>query len=124
MGSIEALFSAAAKARLSAYAPYSGFSVGAALRTVSGAIFSGANVENAAYPIGTCAEAAAIAAMVAAGQRRIAEILIIGEGDALVTPCGACRQRMRERQDSRCRNHGGPRDVHLECFCRRLSAQA
>ena len=91
MGSLQALFSAAAKARLSAYAPYSGFSVGAALRTVSGAIFSGANVENAAYPIGTCAEAAAIAAMVAAGQRRIAEILIIGEGDALVTPCGACR---------------------------------
>ena len=96
MGSIEALFSAAAKARLSAYAPYLGFAVEAALRTVSGAIFSGANVENAAYPIGTCAEAAAIAAMVAAGQRRIAEILIIGEGDALVTPCGACRQRMRE----------------------------
>jgi cytidine deaminase len=89
MGSIEALFSAAAKARLSAYAPYSGFAVGAALRTVSGAIFS-------AYPIGTCAEAAAIAAMVAAGQRRIAEILIIGEGDAWVTPCGACRQRIRE----------------------------
>jgi hypothetical protein len=72
MGSIEALFSAAAKARLSAYAPYWGFAVGAARRTVSGAIFSGANVENAAYPIGTCAEAAAIAAMVAAGQRRIA----------------------------------------------------
>ena len=81
MSSIEALFSAASKARLSAYAPYSGFAVGAAL---------------AAYPVGTCAEAAAIAAMVVAGQRRIAEILIVGEGDALVTPCGACRQRMRE----------------------------
>jgi hypothetical protein len=80
MGSIGALFPAAAKARLSAYAPSSGFAVEAALRTVSGAIFSAANVENAAYPIGTCAEAAAIAAMVAAGQRRIAEILIIGEG--------------------------------------------
>ena len=96
MDSIEALFSAAAKARSCAYAPYSEFTVGAALRTVSGAIFSGANVENAAYPMGTCAEAAAIAAMVAAGQRRIAEILIIGEGDALVTPCGACRQRIAE----------------------------
>ena len=96
MSSIEALFSAASKARLRAYAPYSGFAVGAALATDSGAIFSGTNVENAAYPVGTCAEAAAIAAMVVAGQRRIAEILIIGEGDALVTPCGACRQRMRE----------------------------
>jgi cytidine deaminase len=96
MSSIEALFSAASKARLSAYAPYSGFAVGAALATDSGAIFSGTNVENAAYPVGTCAEAAAIAAMVVAGQRRIAEILIIGEGAALVTPCGACRQRMRE----------------------------
>jgi cytidine deaminase len=96
MSSIEALFSAASKARLSAYAPYSGFAVGVALATDSGAIFSGTNVENAAYPVGTCAEAAAIAAMVVAGQRRIAEILIIGEGDALVTPCGACRQRMRE----------------------------
>ena len=96
MSSIEALFSAASKARLSAYAPYSGFAVGAALVTDSGAIFSGTNVENAAYPVGTCAEAAAIAAMVVAGHRRIAEILIIGEGAALVTPCGACRQRMRE----------------------------
>jgi cytidine deaminase len=96
MSSIEALFSAALKARMSAYAPYSGFAVGAALRTDSGAIFSGTNVENAAYPVGTCAEAAAIAAMVVAGQRRIAEILIVGEGDALVTPCGACRQRLRE----------------------------
>jgi len=96
MGSIEALFSAAAKARAAAYAPYSGFAVGAALCTDSGAIFSGTNVENAAFPVGTCAEAAAIAAMVVAGQRRIAELLIMGAGDALVTPCGACRQRIRE----------------------------
>ncbi|HUB65342.1 MAG TPA: cytidine deaminase [Methylocella sp.] len=96
MDSIETLFSAAVKARMNAYAPYSGFAVGAALRTESGAIFSGANVENAAYPVGTCAESAAIAAMVLGGHRRIAEILIIGEGKALVTPCGACRQRLRE----------------------------
>ena len=96
MSSIEALFSAASKARSSAYAPYSGFAVGAALATDLGAIFSGTNVENAAYPVGTCAETAAIAAMVLAGERRIAEILIIGDSDALVTPCGACRQRMRE----------------------------
>ena len=105
MDSIEALFSAAANARSNAYAPYSGFAVGAALRAVSGAIFSGANVENASYPVGTCAEAAAIAAMVLAGQRRFVEILIIGEGDAFVTPCGACRQRMREFADEEAKIH-------------------
>lgn len=105
MDSIEALFSAATTARANAYAPYSGFAVGAALRAVSGAIFSGANVENASYPVGTCAEAAAIAAMVLAGQRRFVEILIIGEGDALVTPCGACRQRMREFAGEEARIH-------------------
>lgn len=117
MKTIELLFSAAVAARAQAYAPYSGFSVGAALRTPSGAIFSGANVENAAYPVGICAEAAAIAAMVVAGERQIAEILIIGEGAALVTPCGACRQRIFEfasegRTDS-CRRAGWrPRRVH------------
>lgn len=94
--SIETLFLVAAKAHSCAYAPYSRFAVGAALRTVSGAIFSGANVENSAYPVGTCAEAAAIAAMVTAGQRKIAEILIVAQGDALAMPCGACRQRIHE----------------------------
>lgn len=93
---MEHLFSAALAARANAYAPYSGFAVGAAVRTVSGKIFAGANVENAAYPVGTCAEAGAIAAMIASGERRIAEILIVGEGEALVTPCGGCRQRIRE----------------------------
>lgn len=96
MGTIEELFSAAAAARSHAYAPYSGFAVGAALRTETGAIYCGANVENAAYPVGTCAEAGAIAAMVAAGERRIAELLVVADGEALVTPCGACRQRIRE----------------------------
>jgi cytidine deaminase len=93
---VAALFAAAAAARVQAYAPYSGFRVGAALRTSNGGIFSGANVENAAYPVGTCAETGAIAAMVLAGERRIAEILIIGEGESLATPCGACRQRIFE----------------------------
>lgn len=96
MNKIDTLIAAAAAARVNAYAPYSGFAVGAALRTPSGAIFSGANVENASYPVGTCAEAGAIASMVAAGETRIAEILVLGAGDALVTPCGACRQRIRE----------------------------
>jgi cytidine deaminase len=96
MNSIDALFSAAVAARKNAYAPYSGFSVGAALRSTSGTIYAGANVENAAYPVGTCAEAGAIAAMISAGETHIVELLVIGEGEALVTPCGACRQRIRE----------------------------
>ena len=90
------LFAAARTAQAKAYAPYSRFKVGAALRTQSGAVYSGCNVENAAYPQGSCAEAGAIAAMAIAGERRIAEILVIGDGDALCTPCGGCRQRIRE----------------------------
>lgn len=95
-GMIAALFDAASKARAAAYAPYSGFPVGAALVTEDGALFAGCNVENAAYPSGTCAEAGAIAAMAAAGGRRIAAILVTAGGEALCTPCGACRQRIRE----------------------------
>jgi len=96
MTPIEALFRAAAAARKNAYAPYSHFAVGAALRSRSGAIYVGANVENVSYPVGTCAEAGAIAAMVAAGETQIVEMLVLAEGAALVTPCGACRQRIRE----------------------------
>jgi len=90
------LFEAARAAQRQAYAPYSGFPVGAALRDAVGLIHAGCNVENAAYPVGTCAEAGAIAAMVAGGGRAITEILVLGPGPGLVTPCGACRQRIRE----------------------------
>ncbi len=93
---LAALFDAARSAQGHAYAPYSRFHVGAALRTPSGAIFAGCNVENAAYPQGACAESGAIGAMALAGGRRIAEILVIGDGEALCTPCGGCRQRIRE----------------------------
>jgi len=79
-----------------AYAPYSTFHVGAALRAEDGTIHGGCNVENAAYPQGWCAEASAIAAMIGAGQRRIVEALVIGGGEALCTPCGGCRQKLRE----------------------------
>ncbi|GJE17951.1 cytidine deaminase [Methylobacterium marchantiae] len=96
---LAALFEAAAAAMATAYAPYSHFPVGAALRDEHGRIHAGCNVENAAYPVGTCAEAGAIAAMIAGGGRAIGVILIIGEGQALVTPCGACRQRIREFAD-------------------------
>ena len=96
MAAVDDLFAAAVAARAKAYAPYSNFSVGAAIRTPSGRIYAGANVENAAYPQGACAETAAISAMVAGGEQAIAEILVIGGGDGLVTPCGGCRQRIRE----------------------------
>ena len=86
----------AAKVREKAYAPYSGFKVGAAIRTVSGRVFVGCNVENVAYPEGTCAEAGAIAAMVAAGEGEIAEVAVIADSPAPVPPCGGCRQKLRE----------------------------
>jgi cytidine deaminase len=90
------LFDHAKAAREKAYAPYSRFQVGAAIRAKTGAIFVGGNVENAAYPEGWCAETSAIAAMVQAGESQIEEILIVGDGDELCTPCGGCRQRIRE----------------------------
>jgi len=95
-----ALFDAARAAQGRAYAPYSRFTVGAAIRTPNGAIFAGCNVENAAYPQGACAEAGAISAMALAGERRIAEILVVGDGEGLCTPCGGCRQRIREFADA------------------------
>lgn len=93
---LDALFDAAKAAQKRAYAPYSHFKVGAAIRTAMGTIYAGCNVENAAYPQGNCAEAGAISAMIMGGEHEIAEILVIGNGDALVTPCGGCRQRIRE----------------------------
>jgi cytidine deaminase len=93
---VDRLFDAARTAQAQAYVPYSRFRVGAAIATPSGGIYRGCNVENAAYPVGACAEASAISAMVTAGETKIAAILVIGDGEPLVTPCGACRQRIRE----------------------------
>ena len=90
------LLNAARAARENAYAPYSRFKVGAAIRTASGQIFAGCNVENLAYPQGTCAEAGAIAAMCAAGAREIAEVLVIADAPDPVPPCGGCRQKLSE----------------------------
>jgi cytidine deaminase len=90
------LFAAARVVQGNAYVPYSNFPVGAAVRTPSGAVYVGCNVENAAYPEGTCAEAGAIAAMLAAGERTIEVIVTVCEGDALGTCCGGCRQKIRE----------------------------
>ncbi len=93
------LLDAAKRARDNAHAPpYSNFKVGAAVRTTSGDIFAGCNVENVAYPEGTCAEAGAIAAMVLAGQREITEALVIADAPPLpvTPPCGGCRQKLKE----------------------------
>jgi len=109
---LASLFAAARAAQANAYAPYSRFRVGAALRTPGGAVFAGANVENAAYPEGWCAETSAIAAMAQGGERRIAEICVVGDGEALCTPCGGCRQRIREFADAATLVHvAGPEGV-------------
>ena len=91
-----ALLQAARAARLNAYAPYSNFRVGAAVLDEQGQVHAGCNVENAAYPQGVCAEAAALSALVLAGGRRATALLVVGEGPTLVTPCGGCRQKLRE----------------------------
>ncbi len=90
------LLDAAIAAREKAYAPYSGYLVGAAIRTVNGKIYTGVNVENASYPEGTCAEAGAIAAMALGGEREITAVAVAGPVGAIITPCGGCRQRLRE----------------------------
>lgn len=79
-----------------AYAPYSSFPVGAAVLDELGGIHAGCNVENAAYPEGTCAEAGALAAMVLAGGRQARAVLVVGTGGHWITPCGGCRQKLRE----------------------------
>ncbi len=82
--------------RENAHAPYSGFRVGAAVRGASGRIYLGCNVENAAYPEGTCAETGAVAAMVAAGETELTEVAIIADSPEPISPCGGCRQRLAE----------------------------
>ena len=81
---------------LNAYAPYSNFSVGAAILSENNKLFGGCNVENAAYPEGTCAEAGAISAMIAGGCKTIKEIYIVSKSENIVSPCGGCRQKIRE----------------------------
>jgi cytidine deaminase len=93
------LFDAAVTAMNRAYAPYSNFPVGAAVRSSSGVVYAGCNVENAAYPQGWCAEASAIAAMVSAGEREIVEVLTVCRSELVGTCCGGCRQKLREFAD-------------------------
>ena len=98
-GRVMALRDDAKAVRERAYAPYSRFKVGAALRSTSGAVHVGCNVENVAYPEGTCAEAGAIAAMIAGGDTRIAEIYVIADCPEPVPCCGGCRQKIAEFAD-------------------------
>ncbi|HEV3475479.1 MAG TPA: cytidine deaminase [Actinomycetota bacterium] len=93
---VESLIDAAREARDRAYAPYSGFRVGAAVLADDGRVFAGANVENAAYPLGTCAERNAVGRAVSEGARWIKAVAIAGPTDALTWPCGGCRQVLYE----------------------------
>ena len=90
------LLDEARKVRERAWVPYSRFKVGAAIRADSGAVYAGCNVENVAYPQGTCAEAGAIAAMVAGGDTRIREVVVVADSSTPTPPCGGCRQKLRE----------------------------
>lgn len=90
------LLQAARAVRAHAHVPYSGFKVGAALLDEAGNIHVGCNVENAAYPQSQCAEASAVGALIASGAREIHAVVVVGEGSEPVTPCGGCRQRLRE----------------------------
>ena len=94
------LIKKAIEVRKNAYAPYSNFLVGAAIKAKNGSVFSGCNVENAAYPEGTCAEAGAIAAMIASGQREIIEVVVAADSQTPVTPSGGCRQKLAEFSNS------------------------
>lgn len=90
------LFEKALAAFKRSYSPYSHFPVGSCLKTTTGKYYSGCNIENASYALCLCAETTAIAHMVNEGLQQIAEMVVIGNGEALCTPCGACRQRIRE----------------------------
>ena len=96
MNNQEKLLTLARQAAAKAYAPYSKFKVGAAILSASGKFYSGCNVENISYPLGTCAEQGAISAMINGGDTEIAEILIYADSKKLISPCGACRQRIAE----------------------------
>ena len=112
--SLEPMLDLARRALANAHAPYSRFRVGACLRTAGGRLYAGCNVENAAYPVGQCAEATAIGAMVAAGDREIAEVVVLTERAELCSPCGRCRQQLAEFAGPDARIHlCGPEGVRI-----------
>jgi cytidine deaminase len=111
---VEPMLVLARQALANAHAPYSRFRVGACLRAASGRLYAGCNVENAAYPVGQCAEATAIGAMVVAGDRQIVEAVVLTEGAELCSPCGRCRQQLAEFARPEARIHlCGPEGVRV-----------
>ena len=96
MSDLNEMIRLAKAARDNAHAPYSGFRVGACLRSGDGRLFAGCNVENISYPEGQCAETSALGALVVAGGCEVTEVVILAEGERLCTPCGGCRQRLAE----------------------------
>ena len=110
----EKLFNAAKKVRDNAHVPYSNFKVGAAFLTEDNSIISGCNVENAAYPQSQCAEASAIGNLVSQGFSKIKEVVVIGSGSLLCSPCGGCRQRLREFASLETQIHMCNSDGHLK----------
>lgn len=104
-GKVGDMVALARQAMTRSYAPYSKFPVGAVLRGANGKLYVGCNVENAAYPQSQCAEATAIGAMVMDGERTIVEALVMGQGSDLISPCGGCRQRLREFADDKVKVH-------------------
>ena len=105
MSDLDTLFNKSFEIRKNAYAPYSDFYVGAAVLSSNNNIYCGCNVENVSYPCGTCAEAGAIASMIAGGDRIIKDIVVIADSENLITPCGACLQRIFEFSDKNTRVH-------------------
>ena len=110
----EQLFNAAKMVRENAHVPYSNFKVGAAFLTEDNSIISGCNVENAAYPQSQCAEASAIGNLVSQGFSKIKEVVVIGSGSLLCSPCGGCRQRLREFASLETQIHMCNSDGHLK----------
>lgn len=96
MNTLDTMLQMARNAMDRAYAPYSKFRVGAVIKAQSGRLYAGCNVENASYPVGSCAEQGAISAMISGGDLKIDEMVVMGDGENLTSPCGACRQRIRE----------------------------
>ena len=111
---LQPMLDVAREALARAHAPYSRFRVGACLRAGSGRLYGGCNVENSAYPVGQCAEATAIGAMVVAGDHEIVEVVVLTEGRESCSPCGRCRQQLAEFARSGVPVHlAGPEGVRV-----------
>ena len=111
---LEPMLDLARHALTNAHAPYSRFRIGACVRSGSGRLYAGCNVENVSYPVTQCAEATAIGAMVAAGERQIVEVVIVSEGAEPCPPCGRCRQQLAEFASPQTRVHlCGPEGLRL-----------